>query len=276
MDQSMAGTDSSYNSTRHISTQIDSDKQELAAWTDQSISVIALDIANTLEVVATDQGQQVQASQAILDLLSNHGVKVPLGAGTLRETLRTRFRKFHCWRVVNMRELPMEVVWTEWLLPDQQREIVESIADRLTELWLGVWYSRSPVRDSQNLVLRLKERGYRLACISNSMSTAFTMHCLATYGLADLFEVVVLSSDVGFRKPHPRIFNLAAERLGTSEESICYVGDQLARDVVGAINAGYGASILIGNESAGSWHDEAVVWPDLKIAHLNDLRLYFD
>jgi epoxide hydrolase-like predicted phosphatase len=64
--------------------------------------------------------------------------------------------------------------------------------------------------------------GVRLAILSNSVGNA------AVYGralLAELFDTVVISSEVGLRKPEPEIYELAAERLGLAPAQCVYVDD---------------------------------------------------
>jgi putative hydrolase of the HAD superfamily len=49
----------------------------------------------------------------------------------------------------------------------------------------------------------------------------------------DLFDVVVVSGEVGARKPEPRIYLLTAERLGVTPETCVFV-DDLLQNVEGA------------------------------------------
>jgi len=54
---------------------------------------------------------------------------------------------------------------------------------------------------------------------------------------AELFDAVVLSSEEGIIKPHPRIFEVMAERLGV-ETSECLMVDDVAANCAGADAAG--------------------------------------
>ncbi|HVS68050.1 MAG TPA: HAD family phosphatase [Mycobacteriales bacterium] len=53
----------------------------------------------------------------------------------------------------------------------------------------------------------------------------------------ELFDVVVISGEVGMRKPEPRIFHLTAERLGLAPE-VCVFVDDLAPNIRGAAEVG--------------------------------------
>jgi putative hydrolase of the HAD superfamily len=56
--------------------------------------------------------------------------------------------------------------------------------------------------------------------------------------LNDFFPIVVASSEVGFGKPDPRIFQAAVERMGVPLKEVLVVGDSLEKDVVGSAAAG--------------------------------------
>jgi putative hydrolase of the HAD superfamily len=56
--------------------------------------------------------------------------------------------------------------------------------------------------------------------------------------LSSWVDSLVLSSEVGFRKPHPSFFQAACARLGLPPEKVLCVGDDLENDVRGAIRAG--------------------------------------
>lgn len=79
---------------------------------------------------------------------------------------------------------------------------------------------------------RLRRDGVRLGVVSNNM---FQRRWMGGFPLlfADdgLLDVVVLSSDVGVRKPSERIYREALERLGTAAAATVFVGDRLAEDV---------------------------------------------
>ena len=62
--------------------------------------------------------------------------------------------------------------------------------------------------------------------------------------LAPLFDVAVLSFDVGMAKPDPRIYELATERLGVAANDCLYVGDGSDGELSGAAQAGMTAVLM--------------------------------
>jgi putative hydrolase of the HAD superfamily len=81
---------------------------------------------------------------------------------------------------------------------------------------------------------RLRAAGVRTALLSNTWGGA-EGHDEAE--LADLFDILLLSHEVGMRKPEPAIYALAARRLGVPAEA-CVVVDDLITNVLGARAAG--------------------------------------
>jgi putative hydrolase of the HAD superfamily len=55
---------------------------------------------------------------------------------------------------------------------------------------------------------------------------------------------LVISSEVGFRKPHRSFFQAACAHLGLPAEEVLSVGDDVENDVRGAIRAGLAGLLL--------------------------------
>lgn len=88
----------------------------------------------------------------------------------------------------------------------------------------------------------LRARGYELAVVSNTFVPGLVMdRHLRALSLIDRFPVRVYSSDVGYRKPDRRIFDLALEKLEIPAEKATFVGDLPATDIEGARRAGISA-----------------------------------
>lgn len=87
-------------------------------------------------------------------------------------------------------------------------------------------------------VLRALRARYRLGLVSNFDDGATARQILACYGLEEFFEVVLISEEVGRRKPHPAIFREATRRLGCRADTTLFVGDSATDDVAGARAAG--------------------------------------
>lgn len=82
------------------------------------------------------------------------------------------------------------------------------------------------------LVRRAKVAGVPVALLSNSWGMAYPRQ-----GWDELFDVVVISGEVGMRKPEQRIYALTAARLGLPTAA-CVMVDDLAPNIRGAVAAG--------------------------------------
>lgn len=81
---------------------------------------------------------------------------------------------------------------------------------------------------------------YTLAVITNGPADVQRAKLRHT-GLDRFFPTVVISSEIGFAKPHEGAFAAALRALGTSADETVMIGDHLERDVAGARRAGLAA-----------------------------------
>jgi HAD superfamily hydrolase (TIGR01509 family) len=105
----------------------------------------------------------------------------------------------------------------------------------------------------------LKERGYFLGVISNSVGTIEDQ--LQHVGLRDYFQAVFDSAKVGVEKPHPEIFQLALARAKVAADEAVFVGDTNATDVGGAQLAGLHGVLI----------DRIDAYPQAECPHITSL-----
>ena len=99
--------------------------------------------------------------------------------------------------------------------------------------------SWSPEPGVHEALAALVARGVPCAVLSNSMFSAVTVsRQLGASGVTAPFRFVMTSSEFVLRKPHRRLFQLAAARLGEDPAGIWFVGDSIDYDVAGAADAG--------------------------------------
>ena len=103
--------------------------------------------------------------------------------------------------------------------------------------------------------------GIRLGVVSNIISTTLVPYALKEYGIEAYMECVVMSSQVGIRKPDPRIFEIAMNQMHAAATETGYVGDTISRDVLGSRNAGLGLCVRIDNPAIAH-RDAAFQGPD--------------
>jgi putative hydrolase of the HAD superfamily len=104
-------------------------------------------------------------------------------------------------------------------------------AHRSENLW------RVPLPGAAMALAGLRERGFRVAAVSNADGRVGAV--LEAAGLASHLDAILDSHLEGVEKPDPEIFRRALQRVGgISAARAAYVGDIYAIDVVGARGAG--------------------------------------
>jgi putative hydrolase of the HAD superfamily len=82
------------------------------------------------------------------------------------------------------------------------------------------------------LVLRARHLGLRTGLLSNSWGNEYPRE-----GWDDMFDAIVISGEVGMRKPEPEIFAHVLELLGVRAEETVFV-DDLEHNVNAALELG--------------------------------------
>lgn len=119
------------------------------------------------------------------------------------------------------------------LTPEQGAELWE--AWNLGGLFLG----RALFPDVPATLAELARRGYRLGSITNrGYGGPKFWDEVREFGLDRAFEEIVVSCDVGFLKPHPRIYHYALEKMRLEADECVMVGDSMRADVEGAKTIG--------------------------------------
>ncbi|MCS7276210.1 MAG: HAD-IA family hydrolase [Dehalococcoidia bacterium] len=116
-------------------------------------------------------------------------------------------------------------------------ELTREQAEELWDTWNlgGRFLGRQLFPDVIPTLEQLKARGFRLGAVTNrGWSGPRFWRELDDLGLAPFFETVAVSCEVGYLKPHPRIFQVALEDMGLRPEETAMVGDSLRADVAGA------------------------------------------
>ncbi|WP_297435207.1 TIGR02253 family HAD-type hydrolase [Thermococcus sp.] len=109
--------------------------------------------------------------------------------------------------------------------------------------------------DAVETLKGLREMGLHVGVITDSDDDYIERH-LKGLGIYGLFDSVTTSEDAGYYKPHPGPFRLALERAGVSPGESLYVGDNPAKDCVGARKVGM-LSVLLDPEGKkrGLWSE---------------------
>lgn len=115
--------------------------------------------------------------------------------------------------------------------------INEKYTDTITEMYVREYPAvNAPVPGAKYIVSKLS-RKYKTGIVSNGFSDVqYTK--LETIGLRQEFTCIVLSEEIGIRKPNPEIFQYAVDAMKLKPGECMYVGNSYTNDVIGAANAG--------------------------------------
>ncbi len=207
----------------------------------EHIEAILFDMGGTLRrSTKREFSEKVQICQQILD-------RIGLNAdpADFTRVLITRANAYQNWAKQELIELNEIDLWTQWMLPDMPVEKISAMAVQLNQIWRDADRTWEIIPNAQDTVMTLYRRGYRLGLVSNTTSSVEVPSLLDEWGLAGYFDTVLLSCQVGKRKPGPDILLAATERMRVRPERSAYIGNLPHRDAAAARNAGFGSTVIL-------------------------------
>jgi HAD superfamily hydrolase (TIGR01509 family) len=140
-------------------------------------------------------------------------------------------------------------------------EVSSQVGATLQRAW---WEGVAPIEPARSVLGDLKERGMRLALCSNAPFPPPLMYeQLERLRLSRYFDAVLFSSEIGWRKPDPRVFAEILKRLGLPARSVWYLGDEWEADIEGATAAGMRAILAPGVKAPKEGAEQLSRWGDL-------------
>lgn len=127
----------------------------------------------------------------------------------------------------------------------QKLDVKEDLEKYSAELLFQAWSEPKNYRlynDVKETLILLKKQGIQAACLSNENEklTNFFVH----FGIDQFFKFIITSGEIGYEKPHPKIFEIAISKTGYKNEEVLFVGDSYISDYLGAKNAGIKVYLL--------------------------------
>ncbi len=132
------------------------------------------------------------------------------------------------------------------------------------------YYEREMRPEMPVVLLAIKKMGLKMGVISNIISRSVVPANLEQYGLKHYFDPIVLSCEYGRRKPDPAIFHYAARLANVPAGECVYIGDRIARDILGARRAGFRLAVQIQHDFDHG-EDDCGARPDIIIHQMTEL-----
>ena len=126
-----------------------------------------------------------------------------------------------------------------------------------------------PFRGVKTMLHELRGVG-KVYLLSNAQS-CFTLNELKECGLYDLFDGIIISSDVGRKKPYGEIFDIAFDRFGITAENSIYVGNDMRDDILGATSKGM-RTLYIETAQSGSYPDLEIPAPTYTVKNHREMK----
>ena len=215
-----------------------------------------------------------QGDEALTKYLINQGME--LNISTFPVEFRRRLGEYFSQREKDLLETSYTFVLIELLkdkgytnLPD---DVIRKALDNLFTITQTNWALEE---DALSTLKKLEKDGYRIGLISNAGDDQDVHQLLRRFGIAAYFDFILTSAACSYRKPHPRIFELAIANWYFLPSETVMVGDNLDADIRGAKNAGLYA-VWINRRAGPSSEDQPRVQPDATVSTLAELPALLD
>lgn len=124
---------------------------------------------------------------------------------------------------------------------------------------------------SLDAIRALHDEGFALGCVTNTLADSATIRLmLRNHGFEPYMRALVVSSEEGYRKPHPALFTKALRDLDVAPAEAVFVGDSPYHDVGGA--KALGMRVVLSTQYVERPWIEGVPEPDARISHLREMR----
>ena len=129
-----------------------------------------------------------------------------------------------------------------------------------------------PAEDTIPTLKILKKQGYKIGVISNAGDAKNAHRLIDRNNLSRYMDFILISAEIGVRKPAPLIYKMALDHLGASPQDAVMVGDTLRADILGAQQVGMAAIWITRQaDTPQNNEDRLTILPDASIYALKEL-----
>ncbi len=153
--------------------------------------------------------------------------------------------------------------------PQVQDEVLTHALEHMYAVSQSFWKAE---QDTKQTLEALRQRGYRLALISNAGDDRDVQVLVDQAQIREYFDLIVTSAALGIRKPNPAIFQVVLDYWKLEPTQTVMVGDTLGADILGARNAGiHGIWINRRADTPANRAHVETIRPDAVITNLDEL-----
>jgi len=203
------------------------------------IRAVIFDCYSTLIDIKTDE-EKGEIFHYLSLYLQYYGAKI--NAESLKSALRLEREQYPYSKEERYLEVDIEVVFRNVLKKEglDNPFLAESCC-KLFRVLSREHFQLFP--DSLPVLEEMRQKGYQLGVISDAQK-AFCFEEGEILGLSQFFSRFIVSTELGFRKPDPRLFTVACTLLNIPPVEAVYIGNDPETDIGGAKGVGMKAILL--------------------------------
>jgi putative hydrolase of the HAD superfamily len=184
------------------------------------------------------------------------------------DSYQTSVRRYRKIRNQELREVN-NCIWLSDTLKNMgyQKEKSDQVIVATVKTYFNAW-NLTIFPDVQKALERISQK-YKTALVSNFTDTSFLKKTLYDFGIKKYLDTVITSDQIGWRKPHHKIFEFFLNHMMVQPEEAVFIGDNLEADVKGSKEAGIISVLLKRNDTL---YKNSHIKPDYTISSLTEFE----
>jgi len=238
----------------------------------QIIQAILFDLGDTLMYSTTPWPPVFErAGRKLANALCASDIDID--CDTFHIEFRQRLDKYYTDRERNLVETSTLTILQELLAEKGNRDVPEiQLRAGLDEFYAVTQQNWIMENDAVPTLETLQNHGFHIGLVSNAGDNRDVIQLVEKFGIEHYFDFILTSAACGYRKPHPRIFEMALENWGYLPDEIAMVGDRLDADISGARPLGIYTIWIRRRTKIHSWLNAN---PDVTIDGLGEIPRLF-
>ncbi len=240
----------------------------------KNIHVVFFDAGDTLFYFDGDWEETLKQSiQTLWNSLNQKGF--PLEERFFVKDFSRRMQTYHSDRDESMLEVTTSQVLIDALkdygFPEIEPDLIWHALKEMYAISEAHWKLEE---DAEETLQWLQAQGYRLGLISNASDREDVYTLLRQANILHYFELVQISAESGFRKPHPAMFQIGLDYFKVQPSECLMVGDRLELDIRGAKESGMASAWITRRVEMNDSQALVKFEPDLILSSLKDLKAH--
>ncbi|KAL3286783.1 hypothetical protein HHI36_001277 [Cryptolaemus montrouzieri] len=199
------------------------------------IQAIFFDLDNTL--IPTRKADKLACNKISEILCHTYGISSEIAQQSCKNFL-------HEFRKCPQHQSMQLDVWRHHLWHQALGSVYNKYSDAIYQHWLNLRYHYLQLTHEIIDLLKKLRKTYLIGLITNGPSKS-QWEKIDKLNLKQFFDLILVSGDLPWEKPHEKIFKMAYEYLGVKPKDCLMVGDKLETDILGAIQAQLGGSVWV-------------------------------